>query len=1098
VNRQVLQVSPTLSGAYRTVSQALAAARDGALITLAPGRYEEALTLTRAVTLSAEGRPGSVELHSAVGSTVIVDAEGAQLSGLALSGADQDAPVLDVRRGQAAMDGCLLSGTAWTAVVAWQDGMLAMRDCRVTNPQGAGIVVTSGNNSVVERTVVADVGSSGIVVAEQGRLTVRECTLERAQGNGICINGHGSGLVEDTTITASDKPGVVVEQEGRAELRQVTIAGSAVLDAYLTSIGQVTLTDCSFTGSAGQSVHVNGGAAPVLRRCTLAGAARNGLQVAGESRPRLEDCEISGTPLGVLVEGGSAAVFQQTAIADATGTAVLVTGAAAAEFERLSVTGSSGGVRVLGAAHLVLREADLTATGGYGVELSEGSSGRFSGLRVSASGAYGIALAGGAHATLDSSTLNGCGALVGSDGELTLRDIEIAGSDADGIRVLSGGSVTAVGCRVYGAQGHGVNVHAFARADISDSAVLDNAGDGIHSNTEEFLHIQGCEVRDNGGTDVHRLRDEPQDPAPDHSGAAAPRHDSSSPAPTRPQQNEPVNWGGREATGPLGELDALVGLESVKREVTGLINLNKMAQRREEMGLPMPPISRHLVFAGPPGTGKTTVARLYGAVLAELGILAKGHIVEVSRADLVAHIIGGTAIKTTEVFTKALGGVLFIDEAYTLTNQGKGSGPDFGQEAVETLMKLMEDHRDEIVVIVAGYSEQMDQFLASNQGVASRFARTVEFPNYEIAELVTIVQNLCGKHHYELGDAALAALIGYFDGLDKGPTFGNGRVARQIFESMISNQASRLADGPPASNAELSGLEAEDVYGGPAPEPDPSPAENSSRTDESPGVRRLTAMVGLDDVRGALTRRLADLAAMRGGGQPVLTAANVVFAGERGSGRHALAALYGRCLAEKGISPTGVLQRMLLSDFPAHWPEQARAWASALFAEAEGGVLLLELNDAFEARPAEERTAVVDAVIEATGHFPDAVLVLCGDHAQLAELLREREDLAHRFAEYLQFPPYSAEQTAELVRRRLMALGHKVGETEHRTLAARLADALPGDGAYGAHRFAERIAERFVERARSTNRLDDLPGTSHHPAPAPYAAAGQIEAGMPA
>lgn len=253
----------------------------------------------------------------------------------------------------------------------------------------------------------------------------------------------------------------------------------------------------------------------------------------------------------------------------------------------------------------------------------------------------------------------------------------------------------------------------------------------------------------------------------------------------------------------------------MKLEVTGLINLNKVTKRRTEMGLPMPPMSRHLVFAGPPGTGKTTVARLYGAVLAELGILGKGHIVEVARADLVAQIIGGTAIKTTEVFNRALGGVLFIDEAYTLTNQSRGTGPDFGQEAVETLMKMMEDHRDEIVVIAAGYSEHMDRFLASNPGMASRFARTIEFPNYSPEELVTIVRGLCAKHYYELSDDTVDALSRYFETVPKGPTFGNGRVARQVFESMIGAQASRLAIQSPGHDSELSLLTAADVT--PAP-----------------------------------------------------------------------------------------------------------------------------------------------------------------------------------------------------------------------------------------------------------------------------------------
>jgi SpoVK/Ycf46/Vps4 family AAA+-type ATPase len=203
-------------------------------------------------------------------------------------------------------------------------------------------------------------------------------------------------------------------------------------------------------------------------------------------------------------------------------------------------------------------------------------------------------------------------------------------------------------------------------------------------------------------------------------------------------------------------------------------------------------VSHHLVFTGPPGTGKTTVARIYGQLLKALGILPHGSFKEVARRDLVGQYIGHTAEKTASVFEEALGGVLFIDEAYTLSRAAGGSSSDFGQEAIDTLVKLMEDHRDEICVIVAGYTGEMQEFLETNPGLASRFAKTVEFESYSPVQLVEISRRIATQDDYVLESSLDVALLEWYRQVDRDDTFGNAREARKLLERMRKAQSSRL------------------------------------------------------------------------------------------------------------------------------------------------------------------------------------------------------------------------------------------------------------------------------------------------------------------
>ena len=244
----------------------------------------------------------------------------------------------------------------------------------------------------------------------------------------------------------------------------------------------------------------------------------------------------------------------------------------------------------------------------------------------------------------------------------------------------------------------------------------------------------------------------------------------------------------------IAELNSLTGLTAVKEDVNALINLLKVQKMREQMGMKQTSVNKHLVFMGNPGTGKTTVARLLAKIYKAIGAISKGHLVEVDRSGLVCGYIGQTATKTAEVIESALGGVLFIDEAYTLTN-GKGQG-DFGQEAVDTLLKGMEDHRDDLVVIVAGYTELMEEFLDSNPGLRSRFNKFINFEDYTAEEEVEILINNCKKQEYMLSRDALEEARRFFTErvANKPEGYANARDVRNYLEKAISNQARRIVE----------------------------------------------------------------------------------------------------------------------------------------------------------------------------------------------------------------------------------------------------------------------------------------------------------------
>ncbi|WP_312893857.1 AAA family ATPase [Nocardiopsis composta] len=474
---------------------------------------------------------------------------------------------------------------------------------------------------------------------------------------------------------------------------------------------------------------------------------------------------------------------------------------------------------------------------------------------------------------------------------------------------------------------------------------------------------------------------------------------------------------------PMAALDALVGLESVKREVRLYAAEARAERMRAEAGVPVSAPARHMVFMGSPGTAKTTVARMLGAIYADLGLLSSGHLVETGRADLVAEYIGQTAPKVEKAVKSALGGVLFIDEAYTLTQSD--SGNDFGPEAVATLLKLMEDHRDDLVVVVAGYQKEMARFLASNPGVASRFPRHLGFPDYTDRELGDIFASMASEAGFTLAEGTAARVRRLLQAAPRDEAFGNARLVRNLLERATALQAERITDGRDRSPEELRELLPADIpvsagaRVGPVPPSDPL-----TRADRLAGAAQAKRELRELDARARVeeARRAAGITASG-------AVDHMVFLGGPGTGRGTVAELVGAVCGRRGLLSSGHLVRAGRDDLVGAFPGQSAALVETSVRAAAGGVLLVEDAHAVFVRPGADAAAdeAVQALVrQVAAHRHDLLVIAAGPAEELPGLLAARPELDALFTRRLHFPDLSEEELAEVFAERAHEAGFRL------------------------------------------------------------------------